>query len=99
RLARVLAAVCMGSKDWRCGPFNAPPSPRFIVLSQSRARRGEVIFGLDADQRALSAALRNYAFIEHFPDIARGHCRVRRLERIYGKERIRAEYDFIARQL
>jgi hypothetical protein len=42
---------------------------------------------LDADQRALSAALRNYAFIEHFPDIARGHCRVRRLERIYGKER------------
>jgi hypothetical protein len=31
--------------------------------------------------------------MEHFQDVARGHFTVRRLERIYGKERIRAEYD------
>jgi hypothetical protein len=31
RLARVLAAVCMGSKDRRCGLSNAPPSDRFIA--------------------------------------------------------------------
>jgi len=35
-----------------------------------------------------------------FPrDVARGHFTVRRLERIYGKEKIRFEYDLIARQL
>jgi hypothetical protein len=38
----------------------------------------------------------NYAFMEHFQEVARGHFTVRRLERLYGKERIRAEYDAIA---
>jgi hypothetical protein len=41
----------------------------------------------------------NYAFIEHFQDVARGHFTVCRLERLYGKERIRPEYDLIAGQL
>jgi hypothetical protein len=41
----------------------------------------------------------NYAFIEHFQDVARGHFAVRRLERLYGKARIRSEYDLIAGQL
>ena len=41
----------------------------------------------------------NYAFIEHFQDVARGHFTVRRLERLYGKERIHSEYDLIAGQL
>jgi hypothetical protein len=45
---------------------------------------------------ALGGAAVNYAFIEHFQDIASGHFTVRRLERIYGKERIRSEYDLIA---
>jgi hypothetical protein len=31
----------------------------------------------------------NYAFIEHFQDVARGHFTVRRLERAYGKEPVR----------
>jgi hypothetical protein len=35
----------------------------------------------------------NYAFIAHFQGIARGHFAVRRLERIYGKEAIQAEYE------
>jgi hypothetical protein len=41
----------------------------------------------------------NYAFIEHFQDVARGHFTVRRLERLYGKELIRSQYDLIAGQL
>jgi EcsC protein family len=42
---------------------------------------------------AVSGAVVNYAFIAHFQGIARGHFTVRRLERIYGKEAIRAEYE------
>jgi hypothetical protein len=38
----------------------------------------------------------NYVFIEHFQEIARGHFTVRRLERVYGKDVVRAEYDRLA---
>jgi len=38
----------------------------------------------------------NYAFIEHFQDVARGHFTVRRLERIYGKRLVRMEYERLA---
>jgi hypothetical protein len=48
---------------------------------------------------ALGGAAMNYAFIEHFQDVARGHFTVRRLERLYGKDKIRAEYDQIVQQL
>lgn len=34
--------------------------------------------------------------VEVFQDVARGHFTVHRLERLYGKEAIRAEYDAIA---
>ena len=63
-------------------------------------------FGLVVTQKVAAQALPplvgaavNYAFIEHFQDVARGHFTVRRLERLYGKERIRSQYDFIAGQL
>lgn len=42
---------------------------------------------------ALGGAAINYAFIDHFQDVARGHFTVRRLERTYGKEIIRSEYE------
>jgi EcsC protein family len=45
---------------------------------------------------ALGGAAVNYAFIEHFQDVAHGHFTVRRLERVYGKEKIRVEYERIA---
>ena len=35
----------------------------------------------------------NVLFIDHFQDMARGHFIVRRLERAYTPEFIRAEYD------
>jgi hypothetical protein len=37
--------------------------------------------------------------MEHFQEVAHGHFTVRRLERIYGKEKIRAEYDLIAAEI
>src|ERR1700761_1267641 len=70
-------------------------------LTQVAARFGVVVTQKVAAQAlpvvgALGGAAVNYAFIEHFQDVARGHFTVRRLERHYGRERIRAEYDLIA---
>jgi hypothetical protein len=42
---------------------------------------------------AVGGAAVNLAFTEHFQDVARGHFTVRRLERIYGADVERAEYD------
>jgi hypothetical protein len=42
---------------------------------------------------ALGGAAVNYAFIEHFQEVARGHFTVRRLERVYGKNVVRTEYE------
>src|SRR5712671_800750 len=64
-----------------------------LVVTQKVAAQALPVVG------ALGGAAVNYAFIEHFQDVARGHFTVRRLERIYGKEKIRFEYDLIARQL
>jgi hypothetical protein len=61
-----------------------------VVVTQKVAAQALPLVG------ALGGAAVNYAFIEHFQEIARGHFTVRRLERIYGKGRIRAEYDLIA---
>jgi hypothetical protein len=44
---------------------------------------------------ALGGAAVNYAFIDHFQEMARAHFTVRRLERRYGKEAIRNEYERI----
>ena len=45
---------------------------------------------------ALGGAAVNYAFIEHFQEVARGHFTVRRLERAYGKEAVRKAYERFA---
>jgi len=44
---------------------------------------------------ALGGAAVNYVFIDHFQEVARAHFTVRRLERGYGKEPIRIEYERI----
>jgi hypothetical protein len=79
-------------------------APIFLkFITQVAARFGLVVTQKVAAQAlplvgALGGAAVNYAFIEHFQDIARGHFTLRRLERVYGKERIRSEYDLIAGQ-
>src|SRR5207237_1121662 len=42
---------------------------------------------------ALGGAAVNYAFIDHFQEVARAHFVVRRLERRYGKSAVRAAYE------
>jgi hypothetical protein len=42
---------------------------------------------------ALGGAAVNYAFITHFEEMAQAHFTVRRLERMYGKEPVRAQYE------
>lgn len=44
---------------------------------------------------ALGGATINVLFIEHFQDMARGHFIVRRLERVYGQDEVRAKYGEI----
>jgi hypothetical protein len=77
----------------------APILLKFVT--QVAARFGLVVTQKVAAQTlplvgGLGGAAVNYAFIEHFQDVARGHFTVRRLERIYGKEKVRSEYDLIA---
>jgi hypothetical protein len=64
-----------------------------LVVTQKVAAQALPVVG------ALGGAAVNYAFIEHFQDVARGHFTVRRLGRIYGKEKIRSEYDLISGKL
>ena len=61
-----------------------------VVVTQKVAAQAVPVIG------ALGGAAVNYAFIEHFQDVARGHFTVRRLERAYGKDVVRTEYDRLA---
>lgn len=63
-----------------------------VVVTQKAAAQAVPVIG------ALGGATVNYAFIEHFQDVARGHFTVRRLERAYGKDLVRREYERLARQ-
>jgi hypothetical protein len=58
-----------------------------VVVSQKMAVQAVPLVG------AAGGGAVNYAFIDHFQTIARGHFAVRRLERIYGAAMIKAEYD------
>ncbi len=47
---------------------------------------------------ALGGAAINYLFIQHFQSMAQGHFTVRRLERIYGSDEVRKEYERCAKK-
>jgi hypothetical protein len=57
------------------------------TVSQKIAAQAVPVIG------AAGGAVINVMFIDHFQDMARGHFTVRRLERTYSPELIRAEYD------
>ena len=58
-----------------------------IVVSEKVAAQALPIIG------AAGGAAVNYAFADHFQSLAFGHFTVRRLERRYGGDVVRAEYD------
>jgi hypothetical protein len=68
--------------------FIAQVASRFgVVVTQKLAAQALPVVG------ALGGAAVNYAFLDHFQDVARGHFAIRRLERAYGKEAVRAQYE------
>jgi hypothetical protein len=77
----------------------APVLVRFITLIASR-------FGIVVTQKvaaqalpivgALGGAVVNYVFVEHFQEMAQGHFTVRRLERVYGRDAVRTQYEWLA---
>ena len=71
--------------------FLAQVASRFgVVVTQKVAAQAVPVVG------ALGGGAVNYAFIEHFQDVARGHLTVRRLERAHGRELVRTEYERLA---
>ncbi|RPI74323.1 MAG: EcsC family protein [Ignavibacteriales bacterium] len=71
---------------------------KFIIKIASR-------FGIQVSEKAAAQAIPvigaaggaiiNLLFIDHFQNVARGHFTVRRLEKIYGKEIVKQEYERI----
>ena len=61
-----------------------------IVISEKAAYQSLPLFG------AAGGALLNTIFIDHFQKMAHGHFIVRRLERSYGRETVRAAYESVA---
>ena len=58
-----------------------------IIVSEKAAAQAVPLIG------AAGGALINTIFIDHFQNMARGHFIIRRLERRYGEDLIRQEYD------
>lgn len=58
-----------------------------VVVTQKLAAQALPVIG------ALGGAVVNYAFIDHFQEIGRAHFVVRKLERHYGKDSVRAAYE------
>lgn len=58
-----------------------------VVVSQKVAAQAVPLLG------AAGGAAVNYAFVDHFQSVARGHFTVRRLERAHGADLIRSEYE------
>lgn len=80
------------------GAAHASATPIAKLISSIASR-----FGLVVSEKALAAsvpvigaaggAMINALFIDHFQDVARGHFIVRRLERKYGKDAVRLQYE------
>ncbi len=72
--------------------FAAQVAARFgIVVSQKIAAQAVPVLG------AIGGAAVNAAFMDHFQSLAHGHFTVRRLERAYGREAVRAAYEELRR--
>ena len=82
------------------GVIDESASALVRLLSQIASRFGVVVSQKVAAQAvpllgALSGAVVNSVFIDHFQTLAWGHFTVRRLERLYGKGTVRLAYDQI----
>ncbi len=62
-----------------------------IALSEKAVAQSMPVLG------ALGGMTINAIFIRHFQDVARSHFNIRRLERIYGRELIQAQYELLSK--
>ena len=102
QLARGVVEVADFAVDKSAVHESAPVVARLLVQIASR-------FGIMVSEKvmaqavaiigALGGAAVNLAFIEYFQDLARGHFTVRRLERVYGIDAVRSEYDQLKARL
>jgi hypothetical protein len=95
-LARTVSEAAQYLAERGVAEEGAPVIVRFIT--QVASRFGVVVSDKVAAQAvpilgAAGGAIINLLFIDHFQGMARGHFIVRRLERIYGAEVVRAEYE------
>jgi hypothetical protein len=95
-LAKTVSEAARYAMAQGLGTDAAPLLVRFVT--QIGARFGLVVSEKLAAQAvpivgAAGGATVNYAFAEHFQSLAYGHFTVRRLERRYGGEVVKAEYD------
>ena len=80
---------------------SAPALVRFII---NIAQRFSIQVTEKAAAQAIPAigaaggAIINTIFIDHFQDMAKGHFAIRRLEKIYGKEIVKAAYEELNKQ-
>ena len=94
-LARVVSEAAQYIAERGFVQEGAPVIVRFITQVASR-------FGVAVSEKAVAqavpilgaagGAMINFLFIDHFQDMARGHFIVRRLERSFGAEVVRAAY-------
>jgi hypothetical protein len=74
--------------------FMAQIAARFsLVVSEKAMAQAVSVVG------AVGGAAVNLAFIEHFQELAHGHYTVRRLERIYGADAVRAAYSRVKAEI
>jgi hypothetical protein len=95
-LARAVSEAAQYIAERGLAQEGAPVIVRFITQVASR-------FGVAVSEKAAAQAVPilgaaggaviNLLFINHFQDMARGHFIVRRLERTYGVELVRNQYD------
>jgi hypothetical protein len=95
-LARTISEAAQYIAEKGIAKEGAPVLVRLIAVLASRF--GVIVSEKVAAQAipligAAGGALINTIFIDHFQNMARGHFIIRRLERQYGKELIRQEYD------
>lgn len=99
-LARSISEAAQFAATKSLTSESAPALIRFIVniaqrfsiqVTEKAAAQAVPVIG------AAGGAIINTLFIDHFQDMAKGHFVVRRLEGVYGKERVREEYEKVLR--
>lgn len=99
--AALSEAITAAAKHLAAGGLASKGAPPLVRLITDIAARFSIVVTEKAAAQAVpvvgaaGGALINTLFMSHFQDMARGHFTVRRLERLYGPERVREAYATI----